>query len=119
MLIDLGMAQKITKGLVIWGSRPAKFLSVYGTDEISMNFEQALQNIDRIRFDKLVDNLQIEISQPFEERFLTDVQLLPNNITEFEIPTPSIFTRFVIVEITDAIDESEAEGATLNEIALF
>lgn len=119
LLIDLGMAQKITKGLVIWGSRPAKFLSVYGTDEISMNFEQALQNIDRIRFDKLVDNLQIEISQPFEERFLTDVQLLPNNITEFEIPSPSIFTRFVIVEITDAIDESEAEGATLNEIALF
>lgn len=119
LLIDLGIPQKISKGMVIWGARPAKFLSVYGATDISMNFEQALQNIDSIRFDKLIDNLQIEISQPFEERYLTEVELLPNNVTEFEITSPSIFTRFVIVEITDALDESEDTGATLNEIALF
>lgn len=120
LLIDLGFPQKVSKGLVLWGSRPAKFLSIYATEEISMNFDEILRNIDHVRFNKLIDEIEIEISEPYEERFLTDVELLPNNITEFTLANnSSILTRYVIVEVTDAIDEQEPEGATINEIALF
>jgi len=119
LLIDLGFPKKITKGLIIWGSRPAKYLSIYGTDEISLSFSQALKNIDSIPFKKLIDNLEIKPSEPFDEKYLKEIKLLPNNITEFEITNPSVLTRYVIVEIIDALDETESEGGTLNEIALF
>ncbi|CCH44570.1 alpha,alpha-trehalase [Wickerhamomyces ciferrii] len=119
LLIDLGFPQKLSKGLIIWGERPAKTLSIYGTEEISLDMEEAFMNIENIKFTSLVDKLDIETSEPYKEEYSKDIKLLPNNITEFEIGNNTLFTKFIIVEITDALDPQEPSGATVNEVALF
>jgi alpha,alpha-trehalase len=118
MLIDLGKPQVLKDGVVIWGSRPAKYLSLYAAKEIHIRYEDMMATLENQDFIKLVDKLEIEISQPFDPRYLHEVRLLPNNETHFKINSPRL-TRYVIVEVEDALDPQGQGGATLNEIALF
>jgi alpha,alpha-trehalase len=123
LLIDLKEKKKISSGLVIWGARPAKSLSVYAfmheNEPYEDNYEEILLHFNETKFEKIVDNLPINISEPFDPRYLKEVKLLPNNETIFNIEREDIYTRYVIVEITDAIDQDRPEGGTLNEFALL
>lgn len=122
LLIDLNEKKNLSKGLIIWGSRPAKFLNIFTYNHdfeiYEEKFESILLDFDINKFDKVVDNLSISISEPFSFDHLAEVKLLPNNETYFELENEA-YTRYVLVEIVDAIDDNGSQGATLNEFVLF
>lgn len=119
LLIDLKYPQKISKGLIIWGSRPSDMFSIYFSTDISFTFDQAFENINRMNFFKVIDNQEVGVSEPFKESYLTDVKLQPQNITEF-VMKEAVTTRFIIVEVLGTIDQDEDNGGgTIHEIAFF
>ncbi|CDR37636.1 CYFA0S01e13828g1_1 [Cyberlindnera fabianii] len=122
LIIDLGERKRLSHGSVIWGHRPAKVFTVWVSDDSLATRNRALKDLDDVKFVKVIDRMKVEVSEPFEERYLREVRLLPNNETEFEIDRKfrTIHTRLVMLEIEGTIDDDDdRSGATVNEFVLF
>lgn len=117
LLIDMGSPKVLTDVLVLWGSRPAKYLSLYVAEDAGTQFVDMVVG-ERREFVKLIDKMEIEISEPFNPEETLEVKLYPNNETCFEINS-TIRARYIVVEVEGAMDEGGEGGATINEIALF
>ncbi|CEP25169.1 ATH1 [Cyberlindnera jadinii] len=118
LLIDLGKPQIVQSGLMIWGHRPPKYLSIYASYDLTTRYEDMLATVGHQDFFKLVDRLEVAISEPYNPEHWAEVRLLPNNETSFEIINDKP-VKYIVVEVEDAIDEQGQRGATINEIALF
>ncbi|KAH3680937.1 hypothetical protein WICMUC_000080 [Wickerhamomyces mucosus] len=122
LFIDLGEIKSIKEGFIIWGNRPAKFISIYATSNtFNIGFDEALLNIDNLQLVKILDRYEIIASSPFIQQDSDEVKLLPHNETAFKIDEQfgMVSTRFIIFEVDDVLDEDGITGATINEFALF
>lgn len=123
LFVDLGSVKTFKEAMIIWGNRPAKTVSLYVTpSDYTAEFNEAYLNFENLELMKVLDEYPIEVSSPWIEADSLEVKLLRHNETIFELGEEfgaGVTSRYVILEINDALDASGSYGGTINEFALL
>ncbi|KAH3686933.1 hypothetical protein WICPIJ_002094 [Wickerhamomyces pijperi] len=122
LLIDLGSVKTFTEGMIVWGNRPAKTVSLYATaPNYNAEFDEVYLNHDQLELVKILDEYPVVLSSPWVEAETEEVKLLPQNETIFKRGEEfgnGVTARYIVLEINDALDASGDYGGTINEFAV-
>ncbi|CAH2355880.1 cell wall acid trehalase Atc1p [[Candida] railenensis] len=126
ILINIKEESNLKRGLINWGTRPAKSFSLSRiqsdiSGELISRVEAFHQPTDFSNWTHTLVEKDVTISAPFNYTEFTSIQVADKyNITTFSIETDQV-TKYLLLEFNGTLDDvTDSElGATINEISLF
>ncbi|GME83846.1 unnamed protein product [Ambrosiozyma monospora] len=124
VVVDLNSFESISKGHIVWGTRPAARFSVSLIEDVEFIDETYISNLylsensTQFNITTVLDKQQVDISSPFDPSTV-EVKVYPANYTLFDFGA-SFTARYVILDIEGVLDKDESKsGGQVAELALF